>query len=244
MTCQTALVTGAARRLGAEIARRLHGAGMNVIIHYRSSGAAAAALCDELNNLRPGSAAMLQCDLLQTDELARLVRQSAEVWGRLDAVVNNAAAFEPTPIGSVTEAQWDALLGSNLKAPFFIAQAAAPWLRASRGSIVNLVDIHAERALKGYPVYSIAKAAVAAMTRALAKELAPEVRVNGVSPGAILWPENEPSEAEKRKVLSRIPFQRIGAPADIAKTVLFLIRDADYITGQVIAVDGGRTLNA
>lgn len=244
MTCQTALITGAARRLGAEIARRLHGAGMNVIIHYRSSGAAAAALCDELNNLRPGSAAILQCDLLQTDELARLVRQSGELWGRLDAVVNNAAAFEPTPIGSVTEAQWDALLGSNLKAPFFIAQAAAPWLRASRGSIVNLVDIHAERALKGYPVYSIAKAAVAAMTRALAKELAPEVRVNGVSPGAILWPENEPSEAEKRKVLSRIPFQRIGAPADIAKTVLFLIRDADYITGQVIAVDGGRTLNA
>ena len=215
---------------------------MNVVLHYRGSEKDAHALCSELNSLRPDSADTLQCDLLQTPRLGELVQKAADRWGTLDAVVNNASAFQPSPVGHVTEHQWDELVGSNMKAPFFIAQAAAPMLKARRGCIVNILDIYAERPLKNYPVYSAAKAGLAALTRALAKELAPEVRVNAVSPGAIIWPDDDPGAQEKQAIVARILLKRPGRPADLAKAVLFLINDSDYITGEVIAVDGGRSL--
>ncbi|MEN8259284.1 MAG: pteridine reductase [Pseudomonadota bacterium] len=242
MQPKTVLVTGAPKRIGAEIARALHRAGMNVALHYRSSEKDADALGAELNSLRSNSAVTLQCDLLQTARLEDLVRKAGDRWGTLDAVVNNASAFQPSPVGHVTERQWEELVGSNMKAPFFIAQAAAPMLKASGGCIVNIVDIHAERPLKNHPVYSAAKAGLTALTRALAKELAPHVRVNAVSPGAIIWPENDPGEKQKKAIVSHILLKRTGCPADVAKAVLFLLNDADYITGEVIVVDGGRSL--
>lgn len=184
----------------------------------------------------------LRADLLHASNIRALVRDAADIWGGLDVLVNNASTFYATPVEDVTETQWDELIGSNLKAPFFLSQAAAPLLRRRSGCIVNIIDIHAKRPLKGYPVYSIAKTGLAAMTRALAKELGPEIRVNGVAPGAILWPESNLSEDEKKAIVSRTVLQCTGCPDDIARTVLFLIRDADYITGQLLAVDGGRSL--
>ena len=236
------LITGAARRVGAAIARSLHGSGMKIILHYRQSRSEAEALCQELNAIRAGSAAVIQADLLSAAQIADAIEEASAVWDGLDVLINNASAFYATPVESVTEAQWDDLLGSNLKAPFFLAQAALPYLKQQNGSIINIVDIHAERPLKGFPVYSIAKSALAALTRALAKELGPEVRVNGIAPGAILWPENEPSSDEKEAIIARVALRRTGRPEDIARAVKFLIRDADYITGQLLAVDGGRTL--
>lgn len=239
---KTALITGAAHRIGAQTARTLHAEGMNMILHYRSSAGAARRLQAQLEADRPGSVALVKADLHDMSDISSLAASAEAVWGRLDALVNNASAFFATPFGGVTEAQWEDLMGSNLKGPFFLCQAAADALRKSRGCIVNLVDIHAERPLKGFPVYSMAKAGVVMMTRALARELGPDVRVNGVAPGAILWPEQGVGEAEKQQIISRTALQRIGEPDDIARTVLFLVRDAPYITGQIIAVDGGRTV--
>lgn len=236
------LITGAAKRIGAACARLLHSEGGNIFLHYRTSQEAALQLCNELNQKRPDSAKMMQADLLNLHELEALAKEAAQAWGGIDVLVNNASAFYPTTISDVTEQQWDELLGSNLKAPFFLAKSVAETLVDHNGCIVNIVDIHAERGLKGYPVYSIAKAGLAAMTRILAKELGPAVRVNGVSPGAILWPEHGLSGQDKAEILQRVILKRHGEPLDIAKAVLFLIKDADYMTGQILAVDGGRTL--
>jgi pteridine reductase len=245
MQDHTALITGAAKRIGAEISRMLHAEGMNIAIHYRSSKHEAQALCNELNALRANSAIILQADLLHTAELDRLVRQAAEHWGRLDALINNASSFYPTPVGSITEQQWDELMGSNLKAPLFLSQAAAPLLTEAGGSIINIVDIHGFRPMKQHPVYCAAKAGLAMLTQSLARELGPEVRVNGVAPGAIIWPESglEEDTATQQMILDRTALKRKGEPRDIAATVRFLLLDAHYITGQVLPVCGGRSLN-
>jgi pteridine reductase len=237
-----ALITGAAARIGAEIARTLHAEGMDLALHYRGSAAAARALCLELEQVRPGSVLLVQADLAETAALRGLVERVAAFRGRLDLLVNNASVFYPTPIDTASETQWDDLMASNLKGPFFLAQAAADLLRASGGAIVNLVDIHAERPLKDHPIYCMAKAGNAMMVRALARDLGPRVRVNGVAPGAILWPGEGMAEETKRQILGRTALGRPGSPADIARAVLFLARDADYITGQILNVDGGRTL--
>ena len=236
------LITGAAKRIGASCARVLHAEGCNIFLHYRSSKQEVHALFEELNNNREGSVKMMQADLLDINQLTMLVKEIRDSWGRLDVLVNNASAFYPQQVDDVTEQEWDDLLGSNLKAPFFLSQKLADLLAVNKGCIVNIIDIHAERGLKGYPVYSIAKAGLAAMTKVLAKELGPEVRVNGVSPGAVLWPEADMSEQQKDEILQRVALKRTGAPEDIAKAVRFLIKDASYITGQIITVDGGRTL--
>jgi len=236
------LITGAAKRIGAACARLLHSEGCNVFLHYRSSEEEALQLCRELNQCRPDSAKTMQADLLNRNELEALAAEACMAWGGLDALINNASSFHPCPVAEVSEQHWDEMLGSNLKTPFFLAKCLAGVLAERNGCIVNIVDIHAERGLKNYPVYSIAKAGLAAMTRILAKELAPSVRVNGVAPGAIIWPEHDLSEQSKRDILERVALKRCGEPLDIAKAVLFLIKDADYMTGQIMTVDGGRTL--
>jgi pteridine reductase len=237
------LVTGAARRVGAEIARHVHAAGATVALHCRTSTTEATALADTLNAARENSALVTRCDLRNTTALAALVAEIITRCGRLDAVVNNASSFYPTPVGRIDTAAWDDLMGSNLMGPLFLAQAAAPHLAAAHGCIVNIVDVHAERPLKGYPLYCAAKAGLLGLTRALALELAPEVRVNAVSPGAIQWPENDSDfpPAAQRAIIDHTLLKRVGTPADIARTVKFLVFDAPYITGQVINVDGGRT---
>ena len=237
-----ALVTGAAKRIGAQIARTLHGAGYDLALHYRRSRSEMDALCAELNEARERSVHAIQADLADVGKLPRLVDDCFARFGRLDALVNNASAFYATPVGSVTLAQWDELFASNARAPFFLAQAAAPHLKSTRGSIVNIVDIYAERPLSGHPVYCMAKAALAMMTQALARELAPEVRVNGVAPGAVLWPESGKAYADQTELVARTPLQRTGEPADVAAAVLFLLRDAKFTTGQILRVDGGRSL--
>lgn len=236
------LITGASKRIGANCARLLHEKGCNVILHYNASKQAALQLCSELNQERPDSAIAIQADLLNREQLENLAHQVAGAWGGLDVLINNASSFYPTALADVTEAQWDELLGSNLKAPFFLTKALANVLLERQGCVVNIVDIHAERGLKGYPVYSIAKAGLVAMTKVLAKELGPSVRVNGVAPGAIIWPEFDMSEEDKNEILQRVALRRHGHPVDIAKAVLFLVRDAEYVTGQILSVDGGRTL--
>lgn len=237
------LVTGAARRVGAEIARTLHGAGACVAIHYRSSAAAANELATTLNAARPASAQAFAADLLDTAALHGLVDAVVARFGRLDALVNNASSFYATKVGAVDTAAWDDLIGSNLKAPLFLSQAAAPHLEVSGGCIVNITDIHAERPLKGYPLYCAAKAGLLGLTRALALELGPRVRVNAVAPGAIEWPQgiSDFPPTERAAIIGHTLLQRIGSPADIARTVKFLVFDAPYVTGQVINVDGGRT---
>lgn len=242
---KTALITGGAKRIGAEIARMLHAEGMNISIHYHTSKAEAQQLCDQLNNLRNDSAIILQANLLQVSELPALVETTVNHWGGLDALINNASTFYPTPVGQISEAHWDDLIGSNLKAPLFLSQAAAPHLKQRHGNIVNIIDVHGFRPMKNHPVYSVAKAGLAMLTQSLAKELGPEVRVNGVAPGAIMWPENnlEQDTALREMILDRTALKRQGDPRDIAATVRFLIRDADYITGQVIPVCGGRSIN-
>ena len=236
------MITGAAQRIGAAIARVLHAEGMDLVLHYRSSAGPARALAAELNGVRADSVRLVAAALLDADAPALLLEAVAAFRGRLDVLVNNASSFFPTPIGEASEDDWNALMGPNLKAPFFLSQAAAPGLRAAGGCIVNLVDIHAERSLAGHPIYSMAKAGNAMMVKALARELGPEVRVNGIAPGAILWPEQGLSGNAKQEILSRTALRRAGTPEDIARTLLFLVRDADYITGQIIAVDGGRTI--
>jgi pteridine reductase len=239
---QVALITGAAQRIGAHIARTLHAAGMDLGLHFRRSGAAAQALKRELESVRPDSVLLLEADLHRDTALASLIDALAKWRGRLDLLVNNASTFYPTPLEQATPEQWDDLIGSNLRAPFFLTHYAAPLLRACGGTVVNLVDIHAERPLKDHPIYSIAKAGNAMMVKALARELGPRVRVNGIAPGTILWPEAEMAEEVRRDILERTALKRVGTPDDIARTLLFLLRDAQYITGQVIAVDGGRTV--
>lgn len=238
-----ALVTGAARRIGAVIARTLHAAGYDIALHYRQSDADAATLRAELEGIRPDSVLPLPMDLADTASVPLLVERAVAHFGRLDALVNNASAFHPTPIGRIAEADWDVLFASNAKAPLFLSQAAEPHLRASRGAIVNLVDIYAERPLAAHTVYVMAKAALAAMTLSLAKELGPDIRVNGVAPGAILWPEQGKTYADPATLLAGTALKRMGTPEDIAGAVLFLLRDASYVTGEILRVDGGRWLS-
>lgn len=238
------LITGSARRVGAAIARRLHGAGANVMLHYKASQADAHKLKQELDGLRPGSAATLQADLLQVAGLAEIVKSVVARFGRLDVLVNNASSFYATPFGEITEDHWDDLIGTNLKAPLFLSQAAAPFLRRGNGAIVNIVDIHAERPLKNYAAYSVAKAGLVALTRVLARELGPEVRANAIAPGPVLWPEDGSfDELARQRVVSHTLLKRAGEPEDIAKAAHYLVVDAPYVTGQVIAVDGGRSVN-
>ncbi len=242
------LVTGAARRVGASIARRLHGAGAKVLIHHREHAAEALALAAAMNAQRPGSADTVRLDLAETERLPMLVEKVLGAFGRLDGLVNNASSYYPTTMGTITTRQWDELTASNLKAPLFLAQAAAPALAQAQGAIVNIVDIHAERPLKDYAVYSIAKAGLAGLTRALALELAPAVRVNGVSPGAIVWPDAgvHPAavieSAERERILASTPLKREGGAEAIAAAVYFLLAEAEFVTGQVLAVDGGRSI--
>jgi len=240
---KTVLITGAAARIGAEIARTLHSCGMNIVIHYRSSAAKAEALSASLNEIRENSAQILQADLLNTQSLTPLVDNAAGIWGRLDVLINNASSFYPTPVGTITEQHWDDLMGSNLKAPIFLSQAATPYLQQSQGCIVNIVDIHGFRPMKEHPVYCAAKAGLAMITQSLAKELGPNIRVNGVAPGAIMWPSSELDPEVQASILERTSLKRQGGPQDISNTVKFLVMDAGYITGQVIPVDGGRSLN-
>lgn len=237
-----ALITGAAKRIGAAIARVLHAAGYDLALHYRHSRTEMDALCVELETVRSDSTCAIQAELDDVERVPELVGKCMERFGRLDALVNNASTFYPTSIGSVTPAQWHELFASNAQAPFFLAQAAAPHLKSSQGSIVNIVDIYAERPLPGHPVYSMAKAALAAMTQALALELGPKVRVNAVAPGAVLWPDAGKDYADRQKLIERTPLRRSGAPEDVATAVLFLLRDAKFTTGQILKVDGGRSL--
>ncbi|MCK5644727.1 MAG: pteridine reductase [Gammaproteobacteria bacterium] len=240
---KVALITGAAHRIGATTAKLLHENDMNIVLHYRGSRKQAQALQKELNDIRENSVILIQADLHITNGLTALIEESVKAWGRLDILINNASSFYPTHMGKATEEQWDDLVGSNLKAPFFLSQAAAPHLKKTSGCIINIVDIHAERPLKTFPIYSMAKAGLVMMTKSLAGELGPEVRVNAVAPGAILWPENL-DEVAKQRIVSRTFLKRQGNPNDVSKTILFLIKDADYVTGQIIAVDGGRSLNS
>ena len=236
------LITGGARRVGAEIARTLHAAGASIFLHYRSSAAEAAALTEEFNRVRAGSAATASADLLDPQAPDELVTAALGRFGRLDILINNASNFYPTPVGKITVAAWDDLIGINLRAPAFLAQAAADSLIRQRGLILNVIDIHGIRPLKGYPVYSAAKAGLAMLTRSLARDLGPEVRVNGIAPGPVLWPEKDMDDALRHDIIDRTALKRYGSPQDVARTALFLAKDAPYITGQVIAVDGGRSI--
>ena len=242
MQGRVVLITGAARRIGAAIARELHRAGGRVVLHCRSSRAEAEKLAAELNGARAASAAVVQADLLDLDALPRMVEEAARAFGRLDGLVNNASSFHATPFGSIGPEQWKDLMGSNLRAPLFVAQAAAPHLRNARGAIVNIIDIHAEFPMKSYVVYNIAKGGLVALTRSLARELGPEVRVNGIAPGTILWPDDDAwtDEVSRQRIMNQTALKRIGEPDDIAKAVYFLIAEATYVTGETIRVDGGR----
>lgn len=238
-----ALITGGAKRIGAAIARALHQQDYNIVLHYRNSQTEASDLANELNQVRSNSCALAKADLANMAELGHLAQLSLQHWGRLDVLINNASSFYPTPVAEATEQQWDDIMASNLKAPFFLAQMLAPALQKSRGCIINMADIYAEKPLKQHSLYSIAKAANAMLTKTLAQELAPHIRVNGVAPGAILWPEQEAlTETAKQTLLQKIPLQATGNPSDIAETIVFLVQHAPYINGQIIAVDGGRNL--
>jgi pteridine reductase len=235
------LITGGAKRVGAAICRHLHSAGANLMLHYRVSAGEARLLQAELNHQRKDSVALIQADLLDIAKLPAMVEQTAQSFGRLDALVNNASSFFQTPVGEITAAAWEDLIGTNLRAPLFLSQAAAPALKKSQGAIVNITDIHAERPLKNYVVYSVAKAGLVGLTRSLARELAPEVRVNAIAPGPILWPDDETfDELSRQRIISHTPLKREGTPEDIAKAVHFLLAEATYVTGETINVDGGR----
>jgi pteridine reductase len=239
---KVALITGSARRLGAAMARRLHGAGAQVAIHYRSSSTEADALAGALNAQRPGSAVAVRADLLDVARLPGLVDSVAQAFGRLDILINNASTFYPTPVGEITLAQFDDLIGTNLRAPLFLAQAAAGQLRLREGLIINMVDIHASRPLKRHPVYCSAKAGLVMLTRSLARELAPQVRVNGIAPGPVLWPEGDLDPELKKNIIDRTALKRMGSPEDVARAALYFAAEAPFVTGQILAVDGGRSL--
>ena len=241
MPNKTVLITGAAGRVGAEIARTLHADGMNLIIHYHRSASQALALVDELNGTRPRSAMAVQADLLNDAAFSGIINTAAGFNQRLDVLINNASSFYSTPVATTTTEQWQDLIGTNMKAPFFLSQQAAPYLKKENGCIVNITDVYADRPLRNFPVYSAAKAGLAMLTRALARELAPEIRVNAIAPGAVLWPEGM-DDGSKEKITSRTALGCTGDPADVARAVRFLIRDAGYMTGQVLTIDGGRSL--
>ena len=243
MQGKVVLITGGAKRVGAAICRRLHGSGANLMLHYRASGGEARLLQAELNHTRANSVALIQADLLDTGKLPSLVDQTVHTLGRLDFLINNASSFFPTPVGEIGIDNWNDLIGTNLQAPLFLAQAAAPALRKAGGAIVNIADIHADRPLKSYVVYSIAKAGLIGLTRSLARELAPEVRVNAVAPGPVLWPDDESfDELSRQRIISHTPLKREGTPEDIASAVYYLLAEAHYVTGQTINVDGGRNI--
>ena len=237
-----ALVTGGSKRIGAKIVETLHNNGFNVAIHYNSSSDTADQLCAELNAKRQDSSIAIGADLIDQDSLDNLIPSLIETTQRLDVLVNNASTFYPTPIEKITLEDWENLFGTNLKAPLFLAKYAAKHLKQSEGIIINIIDIHAKKPLKEHPIYGSAKSGLAMLTRSLASDLAPDVRVNGISPGLILWPENNPSEQVKNNIVQQIPLKKIGASEDIANCVMFLIEDAPYITGEIIAVDGGRSM--
>ena len=241
MQGKVVLITGGAKRVGAATCRRLHAAGAKLMLHYRDSAGEARLLQAELNHQRKDSVALIQADLLDLGKLHSLIDQTVQTFGKLDALINNASSFFPTPVGEITAESWDDLIGTNLRAPLFIAQAAAPALKKTQGAIVNITDIHAERPLKNYVVYTVAKAGLVGLTRSLARELAPEVRVNAVAPGPILWPDDESfDELSRQRIISSTPLKREGTPEDIAKAVHFLLFEATYVTGETINVDGGR----
>ena len=239
------LITGGAKRVGAAISRRLHVLGAQLMVHHRASVSEARALQHDLNAQRPDSVALIQSDLLNTASVPSLAKAAIAQFGRLDVLINNASSFFPTPVGEITEKVWDDLIGTNLKAALFLCQAAANELRRTHGCIVNIVDIHAELPMKNYVVYTIAKGGLVALTRSLARELGPEVRVNGVAPGTILWPDDAAwsDELSRQRIVNQTALKRIGDPDDIAKAVEFLAANASYVTGQVIAVDGGRSIH-
>lgn len=245
MQNRVVLITGGARRVGAAICRTLHAGGADLMVHYRSSVDDARALQAELNAVRPESVALIQADLLNIAHLPAIVHETVQRFGRLDVLVNNASSFFPTPVGEITEASWDDLIGTNLKTPLFLSQAATPHLRRAEGCIVNIVDIHAERPMKNYVVYNAAKGGLVALTKSLARELGPEVRVNGIAPGAILWPEDGTwsDELARHRIIGTTLLKRSGEPDDIARAVRFLVEDAPYVTGQILAVDGGRSVH-
>lgn len=236
------LITGAAKRIGAESAKFLHAQGHNILIHYRHSKTEADTLCQTLNAIRPDSAQSYAADLLNMEQLKQLADVAKQTWGGIDVLINNASSFYPTDILNTTEAQWDDLLGSNLKAPFFLSNLLSETLAQKQGCIINITDIHAERGLKNYAVYSIAKSGLVMMTKVLAKEFGANIRVNAIALGAILWHEQGMAESEQQTILQRIALERLGKINDVAKAISFLIQDADYMTGQVLTVDGGRTL--
>jgi pteridine reductase len=242
LTGKVALITGAARRVGATIVRKLHEAGANIVLHYRSSAEASDALAHELNEIRPDSVASVEADLLDPGQLEMLPGIATGNFGSLDILVNNASTFYPTPIGDITDIDWNDLIGTNLKAPLFLSQAAAPALRISNGLIVNIADIHGMHPLRRHPVYSIAKAGVIMLTQSLARELGPSVRVNAVAPGPVMWPENGMAEALRAELVAGTALKRLGSPDDVARAVLFFASEAPYITGQILAVDGGRSV--
>jgi pteridine reductase len=239
---RSVLITGAARRIGAALARGFHAEGANVCIHFHRSAGEAEQLRDELNAARADSAIAIAADLLDVDALPRLVDRTVQAFGRLDVLINNASTFYPTPLGAVTARHWDDLMGTNLRAPLFLSQAAAPALKAAHGLILNMIDIHAQRPLPQHPVYSTAKAGLMMLTRSLARELGPEVRVNGIAPGPILWPEGGMDEAVKQEIIDKTLLKRSGEPPDIVRTALFFAKDAPFVTGQILAVDGGRSV--
>lgn len=240
---KTAIITGAAQRIGAAITRELHRRGMDVVIHFNASARAAGLLAKELNAERRGSAHLLRADLGKPDSYPALIQSAHGINKRLDVLINNAAVFYPTPLNKITARSWDEVMNVNLKAPLFLAQAAAPYLKKNMGCIINLTDIHALRTLKNHTIYSVSKAALVMLTRCLARELAPSVRVNAIAPGAILWPEHIPEE-EQKAILERIPLRRTGTLDDISRAVRYLVEDAQYTTGQVLVIDGGRSLDA
>jgi len=237
------MITGGGRRIGAALSQGMHDAGARVVIHCKDSASEAESLCKSLEKKRPGSASWLRADLLDDDALPDLVERAANTFGRLDVLINNASTFYPTPVGAITSTDFWDLVGTNLKAPLLLSQAAAPYLSDNNGAIINLIDIHSRRPLRDHSVYCAAKAGLEALTRALAKELAPAIRVNGISPGAILWPEAGLDDSARNKIIERTPLGRAGVPADIVACARYLAADATYVTGQIIAVDGGRSLS-
>lgn len=239
---KTVLVTGAARRVGASLSKAFHAKGANVVLHYRNSAEEAAQLAGELESARPGSVATVQSDLLDIARFGALIASATGAFGQLDILVNNASSFYPTPVGEITESQWNDLIGSNLKAPLFLAQAAASALHLSRGLIINIADIHGMRPLRRFPVYSVAKAGLIMLTKSLARELAPHVRVNAIAPGPVMWPEAGADRDLQSKVIEHTLLRRAGTPEDVARAALFFATEAPYVTGQVLAVDGGRSV--
>jgi pteridine reductase len=239
---KAALITGAARRVGAAIAQALHAAGASVVLHYRSSAEEAAVLAQQLNDVRPGSAALTQCDLLDGAAVAELAHTAAMAFGGLDILVNNASSFYPTPLGDIDDDDWNDLIGTNLKAPLFLAQAAAAALRERGGLIVNLTDIHGMRPLRRHPVYCVAKAGLIMLTKSLARELGPQVRVNAIAPGPVMWPEDGVDAALREEIIARTALKRVGSAEDVARAVLFFASAAPFVTGQILAVDGGRSI--